>query len=235
MKKMLLLAGIATVAFSVHANACDWKPYISAKLTASQLSVNTSGRYVGDGFIEKSLNSGDETQHVWGTSFAAGAASGAIRTEIEWHRNTAARMSDTNSTINAILGNTVETGKAKIKTDALLLNAYYDFETDSAFTPYVGAGIGYAKTKITQSRYVSWALEGFDKATNSHTNFAWQIGAGIAYALNDHVSIDVGYRYIDYGKFNVKNYVDEGWRDGIRRTSYEVTENELYAGIRYSF
>ena len=44
--------------------------------------------------------------------------------------------------------------KRKIKTHAYMLNAYYDFETCTKFTPYIGAGIGYAKTKIAVDNIV---------------------------------------------------------------------------------
>ena len=228
MKKMLLLAGVATVAFSVNANACDWKPYISAKITASNLALDNSSRMVDeDGDFNKRFGLGEDSQHVWGTSFAAGVANGAIRTEIEWHRNTAARLSNTR--VRTYFGEAEADGnKTKIKTNAILLNAYYDFDMGSAFTPYIGAGIGYGKTKIAMARYED---EWLTKRTTSHTNITWQIGAGVAYALNDNVSVDVGYRYIDYGKFD-KKFIADGF---VSRNSFQVTENELYAGIRYSF
>ena len=233
MKKLLLLAGVATVAFSVNANACDWKPYISAKLTASNLSLDTSSREIwDDGDIERNFGSGDDSQHVWGTSLAAGISNGAIRAELEWHRNTAAKLSSNNAVIWA--GDPEnESHKTKIKTDAILLNAYYDFDTASAFTPYIGAGIGYGKTKIANANGDNYGW--FRKNTFSHTNIAWQIGAGIAYALNDNVSVDVGYRYIDYGKFDIKKTGRAYGSNYRQRDSYQATENELYAGIRYSF
>jgi len=229
MKKMLLLAGIATVAFAVNASACDWTPYVSAKVTASDLNFDRSSRWVQGGVATVINSAGDDSQHVWGTSFAAGIDGGAIRAELEWHRNTAGRYSNTwRDTAGWAISE-----KFKVKTDALMLNAYYDFDTGSAFTPYIGAGIGYAKTKVAYADN-NFNINGFWKQTDSHTNIAWQIGAGIAYELNDNVSIDVGYRYVDYGKFDVLNTTAVAFGN-ITRDTYEVTANELYAGIRYSF
>ena len=54
-------------------------------------------------------------------------------------------------------------------------------------------------------------------------NFAWQVGAGVGYALNDNVSLDAGYRYVDYGDFT---------EDG---TKLETSAHELYVGARYAF
>ena len=229
MKKIILLAGIATVALSVNARAYDWKPYISAKVSASNLNQNTSIRVVYTDEIQKHNRNSDDSQHVWGTSFAAGIASSPIRVELEWQRNTAARMSDTTVYSNQLFTE-IDTQKTKIKTHAYMLNAYYDFNTDSRFTPYIGGGIGFAKAKIARARYNDDGEIPFFKLTNSHTNIAWQIGAGISYAFNDNIDLDIGYRYIDYGKVN-KQLASRA----ITRINDELTANELYAGIRYSF
>ena len=234
MKKTLLLATVATVAFAMNANAGVLTPYVSAKLSAAKLDVNQSSREIMDAnglTVNREFSNYDSSKRVWGTSFAAGVSygleGGAIRTELEWQRNTAARMNNTSVWYAGGLGNVDETSKTKIKTHAYMLNAYYDFDTCTKFTPYVGAGIGLAKTKIANMVYGG----GFVKSTEKHTGIAWQIGAGIAYALNDNVSVDVGYRYIDYGKFDVSSIFD----NGSFRASYETTANELYAGLRYSF
>ena len=241
MKKTLLLATVATVAFAMNANAGVLTPYVSAKLSAAKLDVNQSGRAIETGMnvgteVTRSFQSYDDSKRVWGTSFAAGVSygleGGAIRTELEWQRNTAARMNNTYAHYYGEGDGEAGTSKTKIKTHAYMLNAYYDFDTCTKFTPYVGAGIGLAKTKIARhgDTYDGPFMGG--EGTVKHTGIAWQIGAGIAYALNDNVSVDVGYRYIDYGKFK-DSLVDEDW--GIYRTSYETTANELYAGLRYSF
>lgn len=43
--------------------------------------------------------------------------------------------------------------KNEVSVNTLMLNAYYDFRNDSAFTPWVSAGIGYAR--IHQKQPVS--------------------------------------------------------------------------------
>lgn len=238
MKKTLLLATVATVAFAMNANAGVLTPYVSAKLSAAKLDVNQSSRAIvtGTNFgteVTRNFQSYDDSKRVWGTSFAAGVSygleGGAIRTELEWQRNTAARMNNTIASYDGV--GDAETEKTKIKTHAYMLNAYYDFDTCTKFTPYVGAGIGLAKTKIARHGEYDGPFMRGGEGTVKHTGIAWQIGAGIAYALNDNVSVDVGYRYIDYGKFKDSLIFDHG----SFRTSYETTANELYAGLRYSF
>lgn len=77
-----------------------------------------------------------------------------------------------------------------VKTTSFLVNGYYDFTNESAFTSYLTAGLGFAKVKasfdIPSAGYTF---------SDSDTVFAWQIGAGVEYAINQTVSLDVRYRY----------------------------------------
>ena len=233
MNKILLLASAAAVfAFSFEANACDLKPYISAKINAA--SVNNKLKLSQAEFWEPQPEyaeiqddfRNDIHDNTWGFSLAAGIKKelekGAVRAEFEF-----TRFQPTSSYM------TLSGRQTKYKTQihSYMINAYYDFNTDSAFTPYIGGGIGYAKTKLSETK----GRRG--TKSNSHTNFAWQIGGGIAYAVNDNVSIDVGYRYVDYGKFDKITRIDDFGELGpdAYRTSIDTTANELYAGIRYTF
>lgn len=79
---------------------------------------------------------------------------------------------------------------ADVKTTSLLLHAYYDFQNASAFTPYITAGLGMAKVKA------SFDSPGFGISwSDSDTVFAYQIGVGFEYAINQTVSLDARYRY----------------------------------------
>jgi len=71
-----------------------------------------------------------------------------------------------------------------ISTLSFLVNGYYDFTNSSAFTPYLSAGLGFAKVK--------WAGDG-DSVND--TVFAYQVGAGVGYALSKNVTLDAKYRY----------------------------------------
>ncbi|MCQ2914762.1 MAG: opacity family porin [Alphaproteobacteria bacterium] len=64
-------------------------------------------------------------------------------------------------------------------------NAYYDFNTGTNFTPYVNAmfGVSYAHLKLG------------DDESKTKINFAYGVGLGISYKINDKTDIDFGYRY----------------------------------------
>ena len=103
---------------------------------------------------------------------------------------------------------------------ALLLNGYYDFKNESAFTPFISAGIGMAKVEVSNI-----VLPGVGLATSSDddTVFAYQIGAGLGYAINEKVSLDVKYRYFATSD------------PEFELTSAEYSSHNIYAGIRVGF
>ena len=74
------------------------------------------------------------------------------------------------------------------RSHTVLANAYIDFKTMSAFTPYFGIGAGYQFSHLSRE---FWGFEG-----TTPNAFAWQIGGGIACNITNALSIDFGYRYL---------------------------------------
>lgn len=70
-----------------------------------------------------------------------------------------------------------------IKTNSYMANFYYDFYNNSGFIPYAGFGLGATTAKVSTDESVS------------KTNFAWQIGLGSYYKLNESLLADLGVRY----------------------------------------
>ncbi|HEX4299135.1 MAG TPA: outer membrane beta-barrel protein [Devosia sp.] len=70
----------------------------------------------------------------------------------------------------------------------LLANAWYDFDNKSAFTPYIGGGLGVAE--------VTTDLEDGGLPLQSNNGFtpAAQLGTGLRIDLNDDSVLDFGYR-----------------------------------------
>lgn len=207
MKKTLLLAGAAVCLFAVNANAFEVNPYLSVKL---RYSVMDNELKASD--YEDSIKlSGDD--NVFGGSIAAGVSTavqgGAVRAELEYNRNAEAK--DTSYHVF----------KTEVETQSAMLNAYYDLDTGTKFTPYVGAGLGFAKVKGTLNVF------GEDWGSESQYNFAWQAGIGVGYTLNNNITLDAGYRYVDYGHWTAED-VEETDR-------LESKAHELYIGARYNF
>ena len=107
----------------------------------------------------------------------------------------------------------------------LFLNLYYDFRNSTAFTPYVGAGLGmafnYANYTFTTKGYNA----NFDE---HHTTFAWNVGAGVAYDITDSFAVDLGYRYVNLGYYEVD--LPAG-----AKVKNQPSNHEFMLGLRYTF
>ncbi len=120
-----------------------------------------------------------------------------VRTEIEY-----ALRSDWTGDDDYFIDTDKVTLDVKVNVQTLLFNVYYDFRNSSNFTPYVGAGVGMAFVRGFASADIYNAAgvhEAHASAEAYSTEFAWQIGAGVAYAITDNVSADLGYRYLGLG------------------------------------
>lgn len=95
----------------------------------------------------------------------------------------------------------------------VMANGYYDVgPTDSAIRPYVMAGAGIANVDA------SWA-------SDSSTSFAWQVGAGMNFRIDDDFTFDVGYRYLR----------PEGLESPLYANDVSWNSHNVLAGIRYEF
>lgn len=82
--------------------------------------------------------------------------------------------------------------KQKNQASSLFVNAYVDLHNSTAFTPYVGAGLGTAWIKSDGN-----LAEGL--GSHTETNVAWNVGLGVAMELSYNTSLDFGYRYASFG------------------------------------
>lgn len=147
------------------------------------------------------------------SGFAIGAAVGyaisnfRVEGEIDWQKNDMDRvkMEGMSASLDGDTSNL-----------AFLANGYYDFANNSAFTPFIGAGIGVAKIDVD--------VEG---DSDDDTVFAYQLGAGVAYAINEKVSLDLKYRYLGTADPEFKF-------EGVTVKSEFGSHNILF-GARFSF
>jgi opacity protein-like surface antigen len=91
-----------------------------------------------------------------------------------------------------------------------MVNGYVDVGTWYGITPYVGAGIGVAQNTVsgvtdTGFAYPGAGLGGFPTGgyldNGSKTNFAWGLMTGVAFNVTQNLKLDLGYRYLNLGKF----------------------------------
>ncbi len=205
--KKLLLAVAAVALFASAAQARETETYVSVK--GALVAPHDSLKNKADASKDKL------TEDVPGIRAALGIAtpipSGVIRSEIE--------LGYTGSSDEKIYSEE-SYGKASLKTMSALANVYYDMCTTTAFRPYIGAGIGYARLKGR-----TYTAAGEESASDnwSGSSLAWQAGAGVTYKIQKGWYADLGYRWADYG---------DKTHNGVK---WEAKGHEVSLGLRYQF
>jgi outer membrane immunogenic protein len=134
-----------------------------------------------------------------------------VRGEVEYAYRTAGLDKVTSNVGNAGL-------QGDININSLMFNAYYDHDTASSWTPYVGGGLGVAWTKAD-------GFGGLGAVFSNQTvsDVAYQVMAGLAYDVSAEVDLNVGYRYF-------------GTSDAdFTLLSASIDTHAIEFGMRYSF
>lgn len=115
---------------------------------------------------------------------------------------------------------------AKVDTVTGLVNAYGDLGTWWGFTPYIGAGVGFARLKADGFRVPS--QHAGESSSGESWNFAWAYMAGVSYRVSANFLIDAGYRHVNMG--DVWSSVD---RERNRLAVKNLSSDEVRIGFRY--
>jgi outer membrane autotransporter protein len=91
---------------------------------------------------------------------------------------------------NSTFGTTNVSASGGLSTLYLLGNLWYDIDTGSGFTPYLGAGVGAAVLMPNNFTFGS----GAETFNSPSVALAGQLGAGIKFDVSDNISLDLGYR-----------------------------------------
>ena len=209
---------------------------LAAGLLVSVSSValaETNGWYVGaetglnvvpDLKVKNDRLSGKESNDLgYGVVGSAGYGFGPIRVEGElgWRQNGVDKLT-------AAVGNANAKGNGKGSIDALTLmsNVYYDVNTGTAWTPYIGAGIGAADLIADKVR-----SNGYTISDDNDWVFAYQGIAGVSYALNEKVSLNADYRYLRTTEANFSG--DSSIGGGSAKATYQA--HSVFVGFTYKF
>lgn len=202
MRKVLLLASCACFA-ALNASAFEFNPYVGAKAkyVFARNEVKVKGSFEGKEKLNDNILGGSV---VVGTTYPL--LDGNFRFELEYTKNADAKKR-----------------QVKVKTQGVLFNVYYDFDlkTVPAFKPYIGAGLGWGRTEI----------ESKNSKTIKNNGTSAQIGGGINYQICEHVTADLGYRYITYGDFDKEYHFGPIYE----KDEFKPHAHEILLGVRYSF
>lgn len=124
------------------------------------------------------------------------------------------------------------TNKIKVKSLVYMANFYYDMDTMSGFTPYVTTGLGVARNStnnyIANTRGSDGTFDSNVYPKKTTTDFAWKIGLGSKYEINQDFDFDLRYQYADLGDFKTGN-------DGSESLKGSIKSHEILVGLAYKF
>ncbi len=142
-----------------------------------------------------------------------------IRTELEYmyHSDFKYKYSDSNASLTD-----------KITLHTLMLNGYWDFYNSTSFTPYIngGAGIAWVKEKFSATTVTA-------PSSNTSTNFAFNVGAGVGWNMTESIILDLAYRYNYYG--SGKKVTATSTNKYIKSQVKDIGTHDVLLGLRYQF
>ena len=216
-----LLSGVAALGFISSVQAAD---LIISEPAPVVGVVNTGGNWDG-------VYVGAFAGYGWGTLTDEDAYYDPAGTEYEpkgWQVGVAAGVNFTVSEAIVAglvadiawsdLGGTFVGGDLESKTDWQgSIRGRLGFD-GGAFLPYVTAGLAFANNTITDTAV---------PIEDTQTHIGWTVGAGVEFAVADNVSLDLLYRYSDFGS---KDYALSGGD-----YSYSLTSHALTAGVNVRY
>lgn len=125
----------------------------------------------------------------WSVGGAVGYRFGAVRVEAEG--------SYFSANLNKHAGRDIDQDKFETQPSmsvlALMANGWYDVDTGTIFSPFIGIGVGGLQGTSSQGVEKN-APDDFETVEHSGWGFAYQAGAGGAVEVTDGLSIRLGYR-----------------------------------------
>ena len=124
----------------------------------------------------------------------------------------------------------------------VLGNAYVDLGTWWCMTPFIGAGVGGARSHDQQLHRPGHRQQRLRRAAGPRLrrqlrkwNFAWALHAGVAYKVTPDFTVELAYRYLDIGNgvtgdlrtFDGTNNINDPM------TFQDITSHDLKLGVRW--
>jgi len=139
-----------------------------------------------------------------------------------------------------------------LKSDLFLANLYYDFATQSRFTPYVGVGLGFVHHQTTEGTVTNpcgcngiidpaskWSAAGaFMAGVSVNLSRPQMMGgstkdAPITYTAGRGLKLDIGYRFLYLGEATTGPIVVNAAPVSDDPTVEQIHAHEFRVGLRY--
>ena len=252
-KYLLPLVAVVSLATAPQAKGADddsWalRPYIGVKAQHSMFrgSATTTGYDPEVGGVRDWKNE-NTRQNPNGVAVSLGLEHEDIplRVEFEWLFN------------EKIVDDNLVAGKSTTRSDIMMFNVFYDLETNSQFTPYIGFGVGKLNLSYDfqmnpwdarDESIESWVHAEYDNTRiKANTGFAMQVMLGTSIGITKGFALDLGYKYATFGNTGADlgvNYTftpDDVSIDKyavpyqVRMKDENIASHAFYFGGRYVF
>jgi opacity protein-like surface antigen len=187
--------------------------YIAPKLGYSLLNFDDPQIGAIDGFS-------DEDDDVWGGGLAIGYDMRRMEMFIPLRIEVEGFLRDRGEETWPVDDFGIVTVENRAEVATLFANAFFDIPLGWVITPYVGGGVGAAWVDYKTS------LEGVGSASDDRTNFAWNLGAGLAFEFLENIALDFNYRYVDAGEGRVDT--------DLGRSQADIVLHEFLLALRFT-
>lgn len=124
-------------------------------------------------------------------------------------------------------GADLEGAFGEITSRSLMVNALIDFNAQSSFSPYIGAGLGFAD--VSADGFGVSAIQ--DVLDDGETVLAYQLIAGAGYDVSPNTELFLEYRYFATDDPSVTTSV----ATGAVETDLSYKTNNVFLGARFNF
>lgn len=106
----------------------------------------------------------------------------------------------------------VAIGSGDLRMTTYMVNGYWDIPLNNGFELYFTGGLGYGNAELS-----IYNIDGDD------SGFAWKLGAGVSYAFDTNMALDLGWEYVSMEDADINVEVSD------------LYTNNLVAAFRYTF
>ena len=149
-----------------------------------------------------------------------------LRNEFEF---TYRMKADTDITTTNRTSGVAQAGTAEISSVNFMLNSFYDFQTHSKFSPFIGLGLGVSQNELEVSTTLDGASQTYE--SDASIGFAYSLMAGAGYRVSPRWLVDFVYRYIDSG--SLRTALGSGGNTNRRFDRGGLRSHDIMLGLRY--
>ena len=114
-------------------------------------------------------------------------------------------------------------GSGDVDAVSVLGNLFYDIEINKRLDLYLGGGLGLADVD-----YSGVSPVGSASISDNDMGWAWQLGTGAAFALNDRLKVTLDYRFL-----NIEN-LDFPTTPSVAEVNSEYEDHAIFIGLRFN-